>query len=986
MAKKSISKIAKDWNVEPAKMVTILKEAGVEVHSIHSKVEQLDVDKIQDKLQVLKEKHAKKAAAAKPKKAAVAKDGKKETKPAKKEEKSSGLKKGLKVTRKKADGAKKTAPAKVESKGEKPLEKVAIKKDPVAKSAVKPKKDPVPAKAEKRVEVKVPKANAEGNIKKPAQVTEKDLKVKVELPSDAMQARIQKYQAERQRSGGGRGSRPGQGGGRGARPGSGGQGGNRGPSVQGGNRGPGAQGGNRGPGGPGQNRPAGPAGAARPAGAAAGAVVGTPGPGGPSGYRGPGAGMPPSGAANQGRGSNAGSGRGASGPGGRSKKRDLAKKKKNEERAAGFDPSKNVSRVMASLTSPTGKKTYKKAERTEEESGEMKTIKVSDVMTVAELAGLMDVRPNMVQAKCMELGMMVTINHRIELETIQLLADEFDFSAELLDEYEEEEAFEESLNEDDMIPRPPVVTVMGHVDHGKTSLLDYVRTARVTAREAGGITQHIGAYSIETKTGFVTFLDTPGHEAFSSMRARGSQLTDVVVLVVAADDRVMPQTIESIEHAKAAKVPIVIAINKCDLPTANPDKIRAALAEVGVQVEGWGGDVSCIEISAKTGLGVDNLLETLALETEILDLKAAPDVPARGVVVESKLDKGKGALATVLVQHGVLKVGQTFVMGNYAGKVRALYYEDGSKVNEVQPGFPCQVMGLGGAPFSGDKFEVFENEAEARDVANKRQMAARDRELRTRRHKTLDQIFDEVKSGLSSEVNVIVKADVDGSAEAISTELEKLSNKEIKVNVIRKAVGNINESDIMLAAASDAIVVAFHLLPAQAVRDLANNEGVELKTYRIIYEIINEFRGVIEGQLKPTVKEEIVGEARVLKPYRINKVGMIAGCIVESGAVDTESELRIYRQGVELGLSKVSTLKRHKDEVPTVKAGFECGIGLNGFDNIKEGDTLAFFKKIEVKRTLKQVEAEEVEENKQKEIDAIKAAAASAEEAKKEEA
>lgn len=978
MAKKSISKIAKDWNVEPAKMVTILKEAGVEVHSVHSKVEQLDVDKIQDKLQVLKEKHAKKAAPAKPKKAAVAKDGKKEAAPAKKEEKASGLKKGLKVTRKKADGAKKPAPAKVEPKGEKPAEKTIVKKDPVAKSAAKPKKDPVPAKAEKGADAKAPKAKAEASIKKPAQATEKDLKVKVELPSDAMQARIQKYQAERQRSGGARGGRPGQGGGRGARPGQGGQGGNRG---QGQNRGPGGQGGQ------GQNRPAGAQGAARPAGApgAPGAAPGGPGQGGPAGYRGPGAGMPPSGASNQGRGANAGSGRGSNGAAGRSKKRDLAKKKKNEERAAGFDPSKNVSRVMASLTSTTGKKVHKKAERTAEESDEMKTIKVSDVMTVAELAGLMDVRPNMVQAKCMELGMMVTINHRIELETIQLLADEFDFSAELLDEYEEEEAFEESLNEDDMIPRPPVVTVMGHVDHGKTSLLDFVRTARVTSREAGGITQHIGAYSIETNAGFVTFLDTPGHEAFSSMRARGSQLTDVVVLVVAADDRVMPQTIESIEHAKAAGVPIVIAINKCDLPTANPDKIRAALAEVGVQVEGWGGDVSCIEISAKTGLGVDSLLETLALETEILDLKAAPDVPARGVVVESKLDKGKGALATVLVQHGVLKVGQTFVMGNYAGKVRALYYEDGSKVKEVQPGFPCQVMGLGGAPFSGDKFEVYTSDAEARDVANKRQMAARDRELRTRRHKTLDQIFDEVKSGLSSEVNVIVKADVDGSAEAISTELEKLSNKEIKVNVIRKAVGNINESDVMLAAASDAIIVAFHLLPAQAVRDLANNEGVELKTYRIIYEIINEFRGVIEGQLKPTVKEEIVGEARVLKPYRINKVGMIAGCIVESGAVDTESELRIYRQGVELGASKVSTLKRHKDEVPSVKAGFECGIGLNGFDNIKEGDTLAFFKNVEVKRTLKQVEAEEVEENKQKEIDALKATAA-AEEAKKEEA
>ncbi|MBO7130545.1 MAG: translation initiation factor IF-2, partial [Fibrobacterales bacterium] len=458
-----------------------------------------------------------------------------------------------------------------------------------------------------------------------------------------------------------------------------------------------------------------------------------------------------------------------------------------------------------------------------------------------------------------------------------------------------------------------------------------------------------------TAKGMVTFLDTPGHEAFSAMRARGSQITDVIVLVVAADSMVMPQTIESIEHAKSAKVPIVVAITKCDLETANPDRIRAQLAEHGVNVEQWGGQTSCVEVSSKTGKGMDTLLETLALETEILELKANPDMEARGVVIESRLDKGKGAVATVLVQNGTLRVGDPFVAGIYSGKVRALLDENGAQIKTAGPGCPCQIMGLDGAPFAGDKLTVHESEKEAREIAGKRRAAAKERELRSHHRITLGEVYDRVKSGNFTELNVVVKADVDGSAEALTQELEKLSNKEVAVNIIRKAVGNINESDVQLAAASNAIIVAFHLLPAPAVRSQAEEEGVEIKQYRIIYDCVEEFKNVVEGMLKPIVREEVAGEAEVKQLFHIPKVGLIAGCIVTNGTVDLEAKLRIYRKGREVGVAKVTSLKRHQEEVTSVKVGFECGIGVGGIEDVQVDDTLAFFKEVKIKRTLADV-------------------------------
>ena len=816
---------------------------------------------------------------------------------------------------------------------------------------------------------------------KDAELKTASLKVKVEKPNDEMAARIAKYanrgnQGGRggNRDGGGQGytgtfgARGGQGGGA-ARPGGGYQGGQGGGAARPGGGYQGGQGGGAArPGGGYQGGQGG--GAARPGGGYQGGQGGGGArPGG--GYQG-GQGGPPRGnqgafgathsspggftppTANGAPGGAPAAGAPAAGKHGKGKKKKKAPIRKPEERA--IEMKHNVNRVMASLSKTPTKKKYEKGQQ--DEDGiieERKTLKVSDFITIAELAGMLKVLPALVIAKCMEMGMMVTINKRIDFETITLLADEFSTDVELLEEYEEEVEGEE-IDEAALRSRAPVVTVMGHVDHGKTSVLDFIRSSRLTNAEAGGITQHIGAYQVQTDKGSVTFLDTPGHEAFSAMRARGSQITDVVVLVVAADDRVMPQTIESIEHARAAKVPIVVAINKCDLDTANPDKIRAELAAQGIEVDTWGGKVSCVEISAKTGAGMDKLLETLALETEILELTANPAIEARGTVIESRLDKGKGAIATILIQQGTLKVGDVFVAGIYFGKIRAIMDEVGKPIKEAGPSQPCQIMGLEGAPFSGDKIQCYKEEKQARGISNKRRMAAKERELQRRQHMTLGQLFDRVKAGSFTELNVIVKADVDGSAEAISQELEKLSNKEVHINIIRKSVGNIKEDDVMLAAASDAIIVAFHLLPNPAVRELAEKEGVDLKQYRIIYEIIEEFKGVMEGMLKPETREEVAGEAEVKEIFNISKIGKIAGSVVTNGKVDLEAKLRIYRGGTEVGVASVSTLKRHSEEVKSVKAGFECGIGIDGFEGLKIGDTLAFFKTIEIKRKLSDVE------------------------------
>ena len=626
----------------------------------------------------------------------------------------------------------------------------------------------------------------------------------------------------------------------------------------------------------------------------------------------------------------------------------------------------NVSRVMADLSKKPVKKVYRKEHNDNTSGEEKKILKTSDFITVGELAGLMDQMPARVIAKCMEMGMMVTINARLDFETIQLLADEFGYEAQLMEEYEEEVLGVEEESSENLKPRHPVVTVMGHVDHGKTSLLDWIRKTHVVAGESGGITQHIGAYEVTTSQGKVTFLDTPGHEAFSAMRARGSQVTDVIVLVVAADSMVMPQTVESIELAKREKVPMVVAITKIDLPTANPDKIRAQLAERGVEVEQWGGSTSCIEVSARTGQGMNDLLETLALEAEVLELKANPDAHARGAVVESKLDVGKGSMATILVQNGTLHVGDPFVCGIYAGRVRAMFNERGEQMKEAPPSAPCQVLGFDGTPQAGDELVVVEDEKTAREIASKRRMAARERDLRARKTVSLENSFNAKKEGTLSELNLIVKADVGGSAEALAASLEKLTNKEVRVNIIRKGVGTITESDILFATTAQAIIISFHLMPSLAVREMAQKEGIEIRNYRVIYDCIEDITNAVEGLLKPTMREELSGEAEIRQVFKIPKIGLIAGCMVTDGEVDRTSHVRVYRNGVELGTTVVQSLKRMKDDVKSVARGFECGIGLKGYDDIKEGDSLIFFKEVKVARTLEDVAREEAEEKAKK--------------------
>ena len=626
----------------------------------------------------------------------------------------------------------------------------------------------------------------------------------------------------------------------------------------------------------------------------------------------------------------------------------------------------NVSRVMASLSKNPVKKVYHKEHNDNNSGEEKKILKTSDFITVGELAGLMDQMPARVIAKCMEMGMMVTINARLDFETIQILADEFGYEAQLMEEYEEEVLGVEEESTENLKPRHPVVTVMGHVDHGKTSLLDWIRKTHVVSGESGGITQHIGAYEVTTSQGKVTFLDTPGHEAFSAMRARGSQVTDVIVLVVAADSMVMPQTVECIELAKRENVPMVVAITKMDLPTANPDKIRAQLAERGVEVEQWGGQTSCIEVSARTGQGMDVLLETLALEAEILELKANPDTHARGAVVESKLDVGKGSMATILVQNGTLHVGDPFVCGIYAGRVRAMFNERGVQMKEAPPSAPCQVLGFDGTPQAGDELVVVEDEKTAREIASKRRMAARERDLRARKTVSLENSFNDKKEGKLSELNLIVKADVGGSAEALAASLEKLTNKEVRVNIIRKGVGTITESDILFATTAQAIIISFHLMPSLAVREMAQKEGIEIRNYRVIYDCIEDIKNAVEGLLKPIMREELVGEAEIRQVFKVPKVGLIAGCMVTDGEVDRTSHVRVYRNGIELGTTVVQSLKRMKDDVKSVARGFECGIGLKGYEDIKEGDSLIFFKEIKVARTLKDVAREEAEEKAKK--------------------
>jgi translation initiation factor IF-2 len=614
----------------------------------------------------------------------------------------------------------------------------------------------------------------------------------------------------------------------------------------------------------------------------------------------------------------------------------------------------NIKKTLAKIGSGTARKKYKKeaSSKDAEEQTTKKTLNVSEFVTAAELANMMSRSVSEVIAKCLELGLFVTINQRLDFETIELVADEFDFTAQLMTEYagdEEETAEEISEN---TVPRSPVVTVMGHVDHGKTSLLDYIRKTNVIAGEAGGITQHIAAYEVVTKHGAVTFLDTPGHEAFTEMRARGSQITDVIVLVVAADAGVMPQTKEAIDHARAANVPLVVALNKTDLPTANIDKVKSELAKYNVLVEDYGGQTSCVSISAKTGKGVDKLLEMLALETQILELKANPDGMARGVVIESELDKGRGPIATVLIQKGTLVKGDAFVTGIHFGRVRDLFNERGQIVGKAGPSKPVVVLGLSGTPQAGDSFKVVAEEKEAREISARRRLAQKEREMRRIGAVSLDHLYEQIQAGNVKNLDLIIKGDVDGSVEALAASLEKLSNAEIKVRVIHKSVGAIKESDINLAMASNAIIIGFHLSPNSKIREMAKRDGVDIRTFRIIYEAIDAVKKAMEGMLEPETKENIIANIDVKQVFKVAKVGTIAGGIVTSGAVKNGSKARVIREDVEIADTKISSLRRHKDDVREVQTGFECGVTLDNFNDFNENDRIEVYEEVQVARKL----------------------------------
>ena len=585
---------------------------------------------------------------------------------------------------------------------------------------------------------------------------------------------------------------------------------------------------------------------------------------------------------------------------------------------------------------------------------EKSILKLTEFVTVSELATMMDISVADIISTCMSLGLFVSINQRLDAETINIVAEEFGFDVEFVS-VDIQEAIDEDEDEQEehMESRPPIVTVMGHVDHGKTSLLDYIRKANVIAGEAGGITQHIGAYSVKLADGrTVTFLATPGHEAFTAMRARGAQVTDIAIIIIAADDNVMPQTIEAINHASAAGVPIVFAINKIDKPGANPDKIREELAAMNYLVEEWGGKYQCQEISAKKGLNVEELLEKVLLEAEILELKANPKRKAIGSIIESSLDKGRGYVATVLVQSGTLRVGDVVLAGQYFGHVKAMFNERGSKMEEAGPSCPALILGLNGAPQAGDKFNVMGNEKDARTLANKREQLQREQGLRTQKHITLDEIGRRIAIGNFQELNIIVKGDVDGSIEALSDSLIKLSTPEIQVNVIHKAVGQISEGDVMLAAASNAIIIGFQVRPSMGARKLAEKEEIDIRLYSIIYTAIEEIKSAMEGMLSPEFKEEITSTVEVLETFKITKVGTIAGCIVRDGKITRSSKVRVIRDGIVIFTGELGSLKRFKDDVKEVSKGFECGLNINNYNDIQTGDFIESFEEVAVKKTL----------------------------------
>ena len=642
------------------------------------------------------------------------------------------------------------------------------------------------------------------------------------------------------------------------------------------------------------------------------------------------------------------------------KKKRLLKKEVNEE-----DVQKQIKDTLARLTSKGKSKGSKHRrdkravynERMQADMDQLErdksVLKVTEFVSVAEFATMMDVSVTQVISSCMSLGLFVSINQRLDAETLSVVADEFGFKVEFVS-VEIQEAIEaEADREEDLLPRSPIVTVMGHVDHGKTSLLDYIRNTNVIAGEAGGITQHIGAYHVKLDDGRkITFLDTPGHEAFTAMRARGAQVTDIAIIIVAADDSVMPQTIEAINHAAAAGVPIVFAINKIDKPGANPEKIKEALANMNYLVEEWGGKYQSHDISAKQGIGVDELLEKVLLEAEMLELKANANKNAHGTIIESSLDKGRGYVATLLVQGGTLKVGDMIIAGQHYGHVKAMFNERNQKIDKVGPAEPAIILGLSGAPQAGDRFNVMDNEREARNIANKREQLAREQGLRTQKHITLDEIGRRIAIGNFQELNLIVKGDVDGSIEALSDSLIKLSTPEIQVNIKHKAVGQISESDILLAAASEAIVIGFQVRPSLNARKLAEKEQIDVRLYSIIYDAINEIRAAMEGMLSPEIKEEVLGTVEVMEVFEITKVGNIAGCIVRDGKISRNSRIRVIRDGIVIYTGTLGSLKRFKDDVKEVKNGYECGLNIDKFNDIKIGDHIEAFHEIEVAKQL----------------------------------
>lgn len=589
-----------------------------------------------------------------------------------------------------------------------------------------------------------------------------------------------------------------------------------------------------------------------------------------------------------------------------------------------------------------------------EEAAQSKILRVTEFVTANELANLMDVQVTQVISTCMSLGMFVSINQRLDAETLTIVADEFGYQVEFIKPEDEEiTELEEPDNEADLIPRAPIVTVMGHVDHGKTSLLDYVRKANVTGGEAGGITQHIGAYAVKLDNDRkITFLDTPGHEAFTAMRARGAKVTDIVIIVIAADDAVMPQTKEAINHAQAAGVPIVFAFTKVDKPGANADRIREQLSAMNILVEDWGGKYQAQEISAKTGLNVDLLLEKLLLEADLLELQADPKKRGVGSVVESALDKGRGIVTTVLVQGGTLRIGDPILAGSHSGKVKALTNERGERVKEAGPSVPVQILGMSGAPTAGDKIYVMESESEARQVANKRLQLQREQGMRATKHITLDEIGRRLAIGNFKELNIIVKGDVDGSIEALSDSLLKMSTDEIQVNVIHKSVGAISESDVLLASASDAIIIGFQVRPTQGAKKLAEHEQIDIRLYSIIYDAIEELKSAMEGMLAPKFEEKIVAEVEIRETFKISKVGTIAGCMVREGKINRNNDIRVIRDGVVIHTGKLASLKRFKDDVKEVAQGYECGLNIDRFNDIQEGDIVEAYEQVEVKRKL----------------------------------